>query len=127
MLFRSAFVLDCRFDEAIATYQKAKEMDAASKFVDSLLATAYAAAGRRDEALALLQQVLELAEREYVSPVSIAYIYAALGDHDGAFTQLQIAAQDRDPNLLGLKSNPSFDSLREDPRYSALLASMKLA
>jgi tetratricopeptide (TPR) repeat protein len=122
-----AFVLDCRFDEAIATYHKAKEMDAASKFVDSLLATAYATAGRRDEALAVLHQVLDLADREYVSPVSIAYVYAALGEKDAAFGQLESALGDRDPNLLGLKSNPAFDSLRSDPRYTDLLAKMKLA
>lgn len=122
-----AFVLDCRFDEAIATYHKAKEMDAASKFVDSLLATALAAAGRRDEALALLNQVRELAGREYVSPVSIAYVYAALGDKDGAFAQLRTAVEDRDPNLLGLKSNPSFDGLRGDPRYGELVSAMNLA
>jgi serine/threonine protein kinase/tetratricopeptide (TPR) repeat protein len=121
------YVLDSRFDEAIATYQKAREMDAASKFVDSLLATALAAAGRHDEARALLKQVLALAEKEYVSPVSIAYIYAALGDKDAALTHLRTAAADRDPNLLGLKSNPSFDSLRGDPRYAELLAAMKLA
>ena len=121
-----AFVLDSRFDEAIATYQKAKEMDAASKFADSLLATAYAAAGRRDEAQALLRQVLDLAGREYVSPVSIAYIYAALGEKDSAFAQLRSAVEDRDPNLLGLKSNPAFDNLRGDPRYGELLASMRL-
>jgi tetratricopeptide (TPR) repeat protein len=122
-----AFVLDNRFDEAIATYHKAKEMDAASKFADSLLATAYAAAGRRDEALTVLKQVLNLAVREYVSPVSIAYIYAALGEKDAAFTHLRSAVEDRDPNLLGLKSNPAFDSLRSDPRYTELLASMRLA
>src|ERR1041384_2197692 len=121
-----AFVLDSRFDEAITTYQKAKEMDAGSKFVDSLLASAYAAAGRRKEALLLLNQVIELGRREYVSPVSIAYIYTALGDKNGAFQQLQIAANDRDPNLLGLKSNPSFDNLRDDPRYAELVATMKL-
>lgn len=121
-----AFVLEGRFEDAIATYQKAKEMDAASKFVDSLLATAYAAAGRRDEALSLLQQVLELAGREYVSPVSIAYIYAALGDSDAAFAQLRTAADDRDPNLLGLKTHPAFDNLRNDSRYTELLRAMHL-
>jgi serine/threonine protein kinase len=121
-----AFVLDCRFDEAITTYHKAKEMDAASKFVDSLLATAYAAAGRKEEAHAVLNQVLDLADREYVSPVSIAYIYAALGETDTAFAHLRAALGDRDPNLLGLKSNPAFDSLRNDPRYAELLAAMKL-
>jgi serine/threonine-protein kinase len=121
-----AYVLDGRYDEAIATYQKAKEMDAASKFVDSLMATACAAAGRREEATQLLAKVLEQAGREYVSPVSIAYVYAALGDTDEAFRHLRTAIEDRDPNVLGLKSNPSFDSLRTDPRYAELLAAMRL-
>jgi serine/threonine-protein kinase len=122
-----ALVLDGRFEEAIAAYEKAKEMDAASKFVDSLMATAYAAAGRREEAAALLEKVLELGRREYVSPVSIAYIYAALGEKDKAFDHLRAAIEDRDPNILGLKSNPSFDSLRGDARYAELLATMRLA
>jgi hypothetical protein len=34
--------------------------------------------------------------------------------------------QDRDPNILGMKSNPIFDPIREDPRYHALLAKMQL-
>ena len=48
------------------------------------------------------------------------------GDRDAAFSQLHTAVEDRDPNLLGLKSNPAFDSLRTDPRYAELLATMRL-
>jgi hypothetical protein len=49
-----------------------------------------------------------------------------MGDPDAAFRHLSMAAEDRDPNLLGLKSNPAFDSLRGDPRYTELVEKMKL-
>lgn len=116
----------CHFDAALGCYAKAREADAASKFVASLEAMTLAAAGRRAEALATLRQIERQAERDYISPVSIAYIHTALGDRDAAFALLDTAIQDRDPNVLGLKSNPIFDSLRGDERYRALLKKMQL-
>ena len=58
--------------------------------------------------------------------MSIAYIWTALGDKAKAFENLDRAVHDRDPNLLGLKSNPIFDSLRGDEHYDALLRKMQL-
>jgi hypothetical protein len=63
---------------------------------------------------------------DYISPVSIAYVCTALGDKDAAFEHLDQAISDRDPNIVGLKSNPIFDGLREDERYRALLRKMQL-
>ena len=85
-----------------------------------------AVAGKREAALALLGEISRKAATEYISPVSIAYIYTALGDRDAAFDHLDQAIIDRDPNSLGLRSNPIFDSLREDERYHALLRKMQL-
>ena len=110
----------------MSAYEKAREADADSKFVASLVATTLAVSGKRGEALAMLQQINARAATEYISPVSIAYIYAALGDRDSAFEYLDRGIHDRDPNVLGLKSNPMFDGLRQDPRYHALLAKMQL-
>ncbi len=116
----------CHFEAALGCYAKAREADAASKFVASLEAMTLAAAGKRAEALAGLRAIEQKAARDYISPVSIAYIHTALGDRDAAFGLLDDAIQDRDPNVLGLKSNPIFDSLRGDDRYRALLRKMRL-
>jgi hypothetical protein len=67
------------------------------------------------------------AAHDYISPVSIAYVFAALGDNNAAFEHLDQAIADRDPNVLGLKSNPVFDGLRDDARYQALLRKMQLS
>ena len=115
-----------KYDEALACYGRARVADADSKFVDSLEAMTLAVAGKREAALALLGEISRKAATEYISPVSIAYIYTALGDRDAAFDHLDQAIIDRDPNILGLRSNPIFDSLREDERYHALLRKMQL-
>jgi serine/threonine-protein kinase len=115
-----------QYDEALACYAIAREADADSKFIDSLQAMTLANASRKAEAVALLQRITQRAANDYISPVSIAYVHTALGDADQAFENLDRAIQDRDPNLLGLKSNPIFEPLREDPRYHALLKKMQL-
>jgi tetratricopeptide (TPR) repeat protein len=115
-----------QYDEALACYAIAREADSDSKFIDSLQAMTLANAERKAEAVALLQKITQRAASDYISPVSIAYVHTALGDTDQAFENLDRAIEDRDPNLLGLKSNPIFDPLRNDPRYHALLKKMQL-
>lgn len=115
-----------RFDEALNCYERARKADADSKFVDSLEATTLAAAGERVKATAMLDDIVRRAASDYISPVSIAYICTLLGDKDRAFENLDRAVYDRDPNVLGLKSNPVFESLRSDERYRALLKKMRL-
>ncbi len=122
----NVYTLAGEFDEALECYTRAREADANSKFVDSLEAMTLALAGRREEAIALLDKITRKAANDYISPVSIAYICTALGDKDRAFENLDRAIHDRDPNLLGLKSNPIFESLRSDERYHAILRKMQL-
>jgi eukaryotic-like serine/threonine-protein kinase len=123
----NVYALGGQFDEALACYERAREADANSRFVDSLEAMTLAMAGRRTEASALLDKVTRRAATDYISPVSIAYVCTALVDKDRAFENLDRAIHDRDPNLLGLKSNPIFERLRTDERYHAILRKMQLA
>src|SRR6202034_3151050 len=107
-------------------YGRAREADANSKFIDSLEAMTLGMAGRRAEATAMLETITRRAANDYISPVSIAYVCTALGDKDRAFENLDRAIFDRDPNILGLKSNPIFKSLQTDARYHAILQKMQL-
>jgi serine/threonine-protein kinase len=120
------YAMTGKFEKALECYIEARAADADSKFVDSLEAMTLALAGRNQEAKAELDDIMRRAARDYISPVSIAYVFAALGDKNAAFDQLDQAIADRDPNVLGLKSNPAFDGLRNDARYVALLRKMQL-
>ncbi len=121
------YAMTGKFEKALECYVEARSDDADSKFVDSLEAMTLAMAGRREEAKKELDGIMLRAAHDYISPVSIAYVFAALGDNNAAFEHLDQAIADRDPNVLGLKSNPVFDGLRDDARYQALLRKMQLS
>jgi len=78
-----------------------------------------ARAGRTKEARQLLAQVPS------VSPQR-AEVLAALGDRDAAFTSLFRALEQRDSWLLYIKSDPIFEALHPDPRWTVVLRRMNL-
>jgi uncharacterized protein YpiB (UPF0302 family) len=51
-------------------------------------------------------------------------MYASAGDKDLAEQWLEKAYQDGDSTMVYLKVDPSFDMLRDDPRFQALLRKM---
>ena len=63
----------------------------------------------------------------YQSASEIASLHAELGDKEQAFRWLNIAYQEHDWWILGLKTNFSFDPLRSDPRYADLLRRVGLS
>lgn len=54
------------------------------------------------------------------------FFYFAMGEKDEAFRWLTRAFDERNPNVITLRTDPLFDDLRSDPRYLALLARLKL-
>jgi serine/threonine-protein kinase len=64
-----------------------------------------------------------MAERSGTSVV-IARMHAFAGDKDLAQQWLEKAYQDGDSTMVYLKVDPSFDLLRDDPRFQALLRKM---
>jgi len=57
----------------------------------------------------------------------IAQVYAQREDADSAMTWLERGFVIRDPGLVYLKSDNTFDPVRDDPRFQALLEKMHLA
>jgi serine/threonine-protein kinase len=90
------------------------------------MARSYVALGQRDKALALVNALEADAAKRYVSKDYIAQIYAALGDKDRAFMWLERAADDRSGYLQWLGLNPIWAPLRNDARFSALKARLRL-
>src|SRR2546422_10983164 len=76
---------------------------------------------------AMRARMEEQAKKETVIPSNMAQLYARLGDKEMAFAWLEKAVHERDPQVIRLKIEPMFDSLRSDPRYTKLLQRMNLA
>ena len=63
----------------------------------------------------------ERAKSRYVSPIIFADHYVLLGDKEQAIASLEKAYQEHDSGLRYLKTFPSYDALRSDPRFQDLL------
>jgi DNA-binding winged helix-turn-helix (wHTH) protein/TolB-like protein/tetratricopeptide (TPR) repeat protein len=116
-----------KYDEAIAEFQKADDLAEHLPPARQQLGYAYAVAGRPDEALKILSEMDQRAARgEYVTPLGIAWIYIALGDKDQAFAWLGKACDEHSGGLPYLKTEPVYDSLRQDPRFADVLRRVHL-
>ena len=84
------------------------------------LAHAAAVSGDQPRALNILGKLEEMSRSRYVSRYHWALGWAGLKDLDKAFAMLSCACDDRDPALMLLNTEPRFEALRQDPRYTAL-------
>jgi serine/threonine protein kinase len=64
--------------------------------------------------------------KEEQNAFGLAFLYSELGDKDQAFHWLNAAYQEHEPNLVTLKTNPSFDSMRSDRRFAELVRKVGL-
>jgi len=92
-----------------------------------LLGYTYARCGRRAQALAELHRLgAEAREGRYVSHYALAMIHAGLADNEEALAELDSAYVERAWPMFTLRVDPTFDSLRADPRFGRLLKKVGL-
>ncbi len=112
---------------AEACYRRACEVmpEYAGCFI--ALAGALALGGRTAEADALAEQTLQRFAGRPVSPYVRAIYATHRGRPDDAFAQLERAVHERDPQAMQIPFDPSFEGLRADARWAALLAAPPFA
>lgn len=89
-----------------------------------LLGHLYAIAGRQDDAHTILSNLLARRETEFIPASNLAYVYAGLKDYDEALAWLEVAYEERNPQLTWLNEDYLWNGLREDPRFQDILAHM---
>ena len=107
------------FDESAAAFQRAVHLSPQTPRMRGALARTSALSGKRKLALKLLHELERLAKERYVSPFEFASIHFALGQMDDGFEWLDRACQDRSFELISIKVDPRFDTLRNEPRFAA--------
>ena len=107
--------------------EKALELREGSAEILGELGYAYALSGRPDRARGILQDLEVRSKGRYTSPYFSALVYAGLGDRDQAFARLDRAVTDRSDAVVYLEVEPRLDSLRSDPRFTALVRRVGLA
>jgi eukaryotic-like serine/threonine-protein kinase len=109
-----------RREEALAELNKAYKLGA-SPYASAYLGFVQGLAGNRADAQELVRNMEEQSTKRYVSPHHIAIVYVGLGQKDQAFEWLEKALDHREEILVFLNVDPTWDSLREDPRFKDLI------
>jgi len=143
-----------RLDEAVADFKKALELNPDVVAAHMVLSQIYVIQGRPQDALPEIKLVRYDSMRANLYPLAyyslgrekesdaalseliakyhagsayqIAEVYAFRKQSDEAFKWLDRAYAQRDSGLIGTKVDPLLKSLRNDPRYAALLKKLNL-
>jgi serine/threonine-protein kinase len=114
------------FDESAAAFNRALQLSPQSPLFQAGLGRTFAYSGKKAEALRILVELGVLSEKRYVSPFELASLHFALGQTDEGFRLLTKAFQDRCFELICLKVDPRWESLRGNPRFHRLVEQLGL-
>jgi TolB-like protein/Tfp pilus assembly protein PilF len=109
------------YAEALADSQKWADAFPDDPQAMASIGRIYGRMGNRAEAQKMLDKMQNISKHRYVSPYWTALIYVGLGDKDEAFRQLEKAFDDRYFLMIWIDSDPLFDNIRSDKRFSDLV------
>ncbi|HET6342367.1 MAG TPA: hypothetical protein VFG78_09325, partial [Gemmatimonadota bacterium] len=107
-------------EEAVASLRRSAELSRSNTF-QAYLAYGLAATGHEEESREALKRIAHADGGDYVRSECLAAVYGALGEPDHAFRHLDRAYAERSAGLIYLHLDPMYDSLREDPRFQAMV------
>jgi serine/threonine-protein kinase len=106
------------YDKALALYEKLDRQYS--------IANIYMKTGKISEARQVLNKLLENPIQYPPQSRAIARLCFFVGKKNEGFEWLEKACEEKDGALLGLKSDPDFESVRGDPRFQAILKKLGL-
>jgi len=116
-----------KFDEAVSEVENTLKSYPESSYYRGYLSYALSLAGKTEAARKILQELVEESKTKYVSWLGIAYGYLGLGQMDHCFSALELAYQQGDTRLVGIRVRANMDpSWKHDPRFASLLEKIGL-
>jgi TolB-like protein/Flp pilus assembly protein TadD len=110
-----------KYPDAIAEFTKARELSGGNSEAIGSIGYVEALAGNKEKADAVLEELKTLSRERYIPPSNVGLVYNALGNESEALTALEKACDERDPRVTLLKVDPRWASLRDNPRFVAVL------
>ncbi len=120
-------ILQGKYSEGISHIEELIQRSGKTGLLLSALGWAYGKAGYENKARAILKELESSSHKENFSSIYLVRIYTALKEFDQAFNYLEKAYQERDSELIAIKTEESISDLRSDPRFTQFLKKMGLA
>jgi DNA-binding winged helix-turn-helix (wHTH) protein/TolB-like protein/tetratricopeptide (TPR) repeat protein len=115
------YLVQGQHKEAVAEFQKGRDTMSDNPDMIALLGYAAGLDGQRDLARRYQKELIDLAKRRYVAPFTQSIIPSGLGEWDEVFKWLDKCCEQHDSFLRGMKTDPLFDRVPKDQRFTALL------
>ncbi len=113
------------YQEAVAAWNKYLELDN-DPISRAFLALALAKAGNREQAVKELERLKQESSSHYVAGIAFSLVYLALGNKDEALAWMEKEADEHSSWAVYYTIYPTFDELRSEPRYKAMVKRMNL-
>ncbi|MDV3278365.1 MAG: tetratricopeptide repeat protein [Nitrososphaerales archaeon] len=125
------------YGDAIKEFQEADRL-AGGRATSGRLGHVYGLSGRTAEARKILGELLagtfQASRKSSILPLppppsaafDIGLIYLGLGDEEKAIDWLNKASDERTPEIIHVKCEPIYDSVRDDPKFRALVTKVGL-
>ncbi|MEO8937202.1 MAG: winged helix-turn-helix domain-containing protein [Burkholderiaceae bacterium] len=114
-----------RNDLAIDSMERADRFADGSSQPATALGYVLARTGQVERARAMADGLRDASTRRYVPPTSYGLIYAALDDKEAALSALEKAFALRDVRMTLMNDDVRWSSLKDQPRYLAVIGRMK--
>jgi TolB-like protein/Flp pilus assembly protein TadD len=126
MLLAFSYQLTGKSAEAAAEFQTLAQLAPDWPWVRGTLGYFYAVTGRPAEAGKALAELNQLARKRYVPPWARAIIHIGLGQKSRALDWLEKGCAEHDGWMWTLNVDPWYISLRDEPRFQALVKKVEL-
>lgn len=113
-----------RCDEAFAVFEQERAFAGETPMTRAKHAHVLASCGRKAEAREIVRDLVRHRGEQWVTAYEIAVIFALLGERDEAFAWLTRAEEEHAVGLTYVGVDPRINSLRDDPRFKELMASL---
>ena len=127
MVRAAFFFIDGNVAAGIDALVRADQLADGSSQAAAALGNVLARKGQPARAREVLQRLLDQAKARYVPPTSAGLIYAGLGDKPAALQALEQGLAVRDVRMTLVGHDGRWALLHDEPRYKAVMTSMRLA
>ena len=122
MYLGRAYLYSGRHERAIDLLRTAVRSSEERPMMLAALGHGLARSGNRAEAREILDRLISLSQTRYISPYHIATVFAGLDQADDALDWLNRSYSERVNQMVIMERDPAMDSLRDDRRFSELVA-----
>ena len=124
LVLGQALFFSGRHEEGIAMVERAAKLDPEPVF-EAWLGLFHGLIGQRQKALELRSQLVRADQREHIDPYFFAIVDTGLGEKERALDDLEHAKSEGSGEAPLLRVDPALDPLRQEPRFQALLRTIK--